>query len=207
MGTMASQITSLTIVYSAVYSGTDQRKHQSSASLAFVWGIHRWPVNSPHKGPVTRKIIPFDDVIMTQWHDPYIYSVASIFSVYLFLPYTGLVLIYVSVIVRYEHVFILTYKYILYTWGNFTGGDKLNNWKIRARISYDINRQQKFSDNYVIKRGHMPRIKLIWMFSPLCHNGKLYSPLKHVMLQVAFSSWFPVSQRKMIFLLIITMTS
>ena len=60
----ASQITSLTIVYSAVYSGRDQRKHQSSASLAFVRGIHRRPVNSPHKGPVTRKMFPFDDVIM-----------------------------------------------------------------------------------------------------------------------------------------------
>ena len=64
MGTMASQITALTIVYSTVYSGADQRKHQSSASLVFVRGIHRWPVNSPHKGPVTRKIFPFDDVIM-----------------------------------------------------------------------------------------------------------------------------------------------
>ena len=64
MTTMASQITSLTIVYSTVYSDVDQRKHQSSASLAFVWGIHRWPVNSPYKGPVTRKMFPFDDVIM-----------------------------------------------------------------------------------------------------------------------------------------------
>ena len=64
MSTMASQITSLTIVYASVYSGTDQRKHQSSASLAFVRGIHRGPVNSPHKGPVTRKMFPFDDVIM-----------------------------------------------------------------------------------------------------------------------------------------------
>ena len=64
MSTMASQITSLTIVYSSVYSGTDQRKHQSSASLAFVREIHRWLVNSPHKGPVTRKMFPFDDVIM-----------------------------------------------------------------------------------------------------------------------------------------------
>ena len=64
MGTMPSQITSLMIVYSAVYSGTDQRKHQSSASLAFVRGIHRRPVNSPHKRPVTRKKFPFDDVIM-----------------------------------------------------------------------------------------------------------------------------------------------
>ena len=64
MSTMASQITSLTIVYSSVYSGADQRKHQSSVSLAFVTGLHRWPMNSPHKGPVTRRLFPFDDVIM-----------------------------------------------------------------------------------------------------------------------------------------------
>ena len=64
MGTIASQITSLNIVYSTVYSGADQRKHQNSASLAFVRGIHRGPVNSPHKWPVTRKMFPFDDVIM-----------------------------------------------------------------------------------------------------------------------------------------------
>ena len=51
MGSIAYQITSLTIVYSSVYSGPDQRKHQSSASLAFVQGIQRGPVNSPHKGP------------------------------------------------------------------------------------------------------------------------------------------------------------
>ena len=56
MSAMSSQITSLTVVYSSVYSGADQRKHQSYASLAFVLGIHRWPVNSSHKGPVTRKI-------------------------------------------------------------------------------------------------------------------------------------------------------
>ena len=48
MGAMASQITSLTIVYSTVYSGAD----------------HRGPVNSPHKWPVTRKMFPFDDVSM-----------------------------------------------------------------------------------------------------------------------------------------------
>ena len=64
--TVASQITSLTIVYSTVYSGRDQRKHQSSASLAFVRWFHRSPVNSPHKGPVTRKMFPFDDVIMSR---------------------------------------------------------------------------------------------------------------------------------------------
>ena len=65
---MSFQITSFTIVYSTVYSGADQRKHQSSATLAFVRGIHRWPVNSPHKGPVTRKMFPFDDVIMKHLH-------------------------------------------------------------------------------------------------------------------------------------------
>ena len=65
MGAIASQITNLTVVYSTVYSDADQRKHQSSASLAFVRGIHRGPVNSPHKWPVTRKIFLFDDVTMT----------------------------------------------------------------------------------------------------------------------------------------------
>ena len=55
MDAMAPQITSLMIVYSTVYSGTDQRKRQSSASLAFAQGIHRWPLNSSHKWPVTRK--------------------------------------------------------------------------------------------------------------------------------------------------------
>ena len=56
MGAMASQITSISFVYWTVCSGADQRKHQSSASLAFVRGIHRGPVNSPHKWPITRKI-------------------------------------------------------------------------------------------------------------------------------------------------------
>ena len=66
MGVIASQITSLTIVYSTVYSGADQRKHQSSTSLASVRGLYRGPVNSPHKGSVTRKMFPFDDVILQQ---------------------------------------------------------------------------------------------------------------------------------------------
>ena len=60
MAAIASQTTSLTIVYSIVQSGADQRQHQSSASLAFVMG----PVNSPHKWPVTREMFPFGDVIM-----------------------------------------------------------------------------------------------------------------------------------------------
>ena len=69
MSMMASQITSLTTVYTSVNSGTDQRKHQSSTSLAFVRGIHRWPVNSPHKGPVTQKMFPFHDVIIKKYKE------------------------------------------------------------------------------------------------------------------------------------------
>ena len=71
---MASQITGVSIVCSTVGTGPDQRKHQSSASLAFVRGNYRWPVNSPHKRPVTRKMFSFDDVIMffalftLRWH-------------------------------------------------------------------------------------------------------------------------------------------
>ena len=55
MSAVPSQITSVSIVCSTVCSGEDQRKHQSSASLAFVRGIHRWPMDSPNKRPVTRK--------------------------------------------------------------------------------------------------------------------------------------------------------
>ena len=66
MTMLASQITSLPVVCSIVYSDVNQRKHQSSASLAFVREIHRGPVNFPHKWPVTRKMFPFDDVIMSK---------------------------------------------------------------------------------------------------------------------------------------------
>ena len=65
MNTMASQIIGISIVCSIFCSGVDEKqKHQSSASQAFVRGSHRWPVNSPHKRSVMRKIFPFDDAIM-----------------------------------------------------------------------------------------------------------------------------------------------
>ena len=67
MNATMCQITSLTMVYSTVYSGADQRKHLSSVSLAFMRGNHRWPVNSSYKRPVTRKMFLFDDVIM--WYN------------------------------------------------------------------------------------------------------------------------------------------
>ena len=77
MGMMAYQITSLASVYSIVYSDADQRKHQSSASLAFVRDIHQWPGNAPHKGPVTRKCFN----LMT--------SSCSLFTFRHFSPVTG----------------------------------------------------------------------------------------------------------------------
>ena len=73
MSAIPSQITSLTIVCSNVYSGADQRKHQSSASLAFVRRIHRWPVNSPHNGPVTRKMFHLMTSSCGLWPDCIIY--------------------------------------------------------------------------------------------------------------------------------------
>ena len=63
MGEIASQITSFMIVYSTVYAGANQRKHQSPAPLAFVWGTHRGLVISPYKWPVTVKMFQYDDVI------------------------------------------------------------------------------------------------------------------------------------------------
>ena len=65
MRAIVSKITGVSIACSTVGSDADQRKHQSSASLAFVRGTHRWAVNSPHKRPVTRQMFPFDDVIMS----------------------------------------------------------------------------------------------------------------------------------------------
>ena len=64
MSAIAFQITGVSVVCSTVYSAVDQRKHQSSATLTFVTGINRSPVDSPHKGPVSRKMFQFDDVIM-----------------------------------------------------------------------------------------------------------------------------------------------
>ena len=68
MSAMASQITGVSIVCSSVCSGADQRKHQSSAPLAFVRESTGWAVDSPHKGPVTRKKFSFDSVRHVIWY-------------------------------------------------------------------------------------------------------------------------------------------
>ena len=90
MRTMASQIARFAIVYSTVHSGAYQRKHQSFASLAFMRGIHRWPVNSPHKWPVTRKMFPFYDVTMAQRdraHDKIYKGLLFYFFFHIIWPY------------------------------------------------------------------------------------------------------------------------
>ena len=63
MSPKTSQITSVSSVNSIIFSDAEQRKYQSSASLAFLRGIHQWLVNSLHKGPVTQKMFPFDDIM------------------------------------------------------------------------------------------------------------------------------------------------
>ena len=62
MGPLASQITSLTIVYSTIYSDADQKKYKKLRAT----GVCVW--NSPHtEWPVTRKMFPFDYVIMVHF--------------------------------------------------------------------------------------------------------------------------------------------
>ena len=80
MTMMASQITGVSSVCLTVGWGVDQRKHQIPASLAFVRGIHRWTVNSPHKRPVTQKMFPFDDVILINFYEIWFLS-SSVVSV------------------------------------------------------------------------------------------------------------------------------
>ena len=79
MSAMVFQITGVSIVCSTICSGTDQRKHQSFALLACVRGIHRWPVNSPHKRQVMRKMFPFDDVTVScsDWNKLIVYQYIS----------------------------------------------------------------------------------------------------------------------------------
>ena len=109
MGTMASQITNLNITFSTVYPGTDQRKHQSSASMAFVRGIHWWPVNSPHKGPVMRKMFAFDDVIM--YEDNINHEITSTHGIE-FLWWTGSCLLEITEI---AHILFFLHKNKFYS--------------------------------------------------------------------------------------------
>ena len=120
MSVMTSQITSLTIVYSSVYSDADQRKHQSSASLAFVRGIHRWPLNSPHKGPATRKNSPFDDVIMVNSAWGNLATTGTIWVARLLLPSPSpislhQIMLKACVYIHWHWIFMLCTKPVFYS--------------------------------------------------------------------------------------------
>ena len=79
MGAMAFQIIDVSFLYSTVYSGPNQRKHQSSVPLALLGEIRRWPVNFLHKRTVTGKMFQFDIVIMTNLISKGVFS-SSTFS-------------------------------------------------------------------------------------------------------------------------------
>ena len=114
MSTMASQITSVSIVYSTVCSGADQRKHQSSASLAFVRGIHRSSANSPHTGTVTRTMFPFDDVIMSAKYDQC--SIALLYSMHCFVQYRVLL---ARVLTAFDFIIVQGHRGVQYCFQNY----------------------------------------------------------------------------------------
>ena len=104
VGAMASHITNIAVVYSTVYSDVDQRKHHSSTSLALVRGIHRWPVNSTRKWPVTRNMFRVNDVIMSA-----IFCCVMTLSHYLILRWTVIAHQYLR-----DHISMDFYVNILY---------------------------------------------------------------------------------------------
>ena len=109
---MASEITSLTVVYSPVHSGIGQGKHKSSVSLVFVRGIQRSPVNSLHKWPVTRKMIPFDDVIIL-----YVILKFSLYFNLIAISYLTVILVQMLLVI-YSHsiqIVINSYQFITST--------------------------------------------------------------------------------------------
>ena len=155
MDAIASQITSLTIVYSTVYSDADQRKHQSFASLAFVRGSHRGPVNSPHKWPITRKMCQFDDVIMWRWNTAKIQG-------YIFFCY-------VSYFLADQWLCVISWCYTLcaYTF-NRCSMCYDRGWISIRGVNFQIH-------DDVIKWRHFPRY---WPFVRGIHRSPVNSPHK-----------------------------
>ena len=113
---MASQSTGVSIVYSTVCAGADQRKHQRSASPAFMRGINRWPGNSPHKGLVRRKCfhlmtssciidIRLDSVFSTYS----IYAGIFLYLIWYLIPYIMLARIHVTKYIHYSLPTLYTY--------------------------------------------------------------------------------------------------
>ena len=147
MSRLPSQITSVLIVYTTICSGADQRKYQSSATLAFVRGFHWRPANSLHKGPVMRKMFPFHDIIMA-WTNAGLLSIGP-FRIHL------------------SKVWIKIWKFSLKkihlkiwpsTWQPFCSGLNLLNtkcqphhWSISRSSNVRENRQHNLDNIYTMK--------------------------------------------------------
>ena len=137
MSMVGSPITRVSNVCSTVCSGADQGKHQSIALLASVRGIHRWPINSPQKGPVTRKMFPFDDVVMTQYqYMPLYFDDSSQWFDSLYLNKTAncMVVAEIQVFMLAFHDSVMTWKRFRYYWP-FVGGTIGKQWLPRQRTS------------------------------------------------------------------------
>ena len=136
---IVSQITSLTIVYSSVYSGADQRKHQSSASLSFVWGIHRWPVNSPHKGPVTRKSFHFmTSSCFARIFFQILYWTIR-FTRYIWLTHSMTTSVWISKCCNNWHIAKFTARYFAYSLGQILGSPHfLKYWSHIHLVAYTL---------------------------------------------------------------------
>ena len=132
-------------VCSAVCSCAHQRKYQSPVSLAFVRGIHRSPVDSPHKGQVTRKMFPFDDVIMS-YCNPVSLSILSTQS-----PFSRLLSFSFSRLLKHRHMMgtsstMLNYVsmaiidavlpwHIIWCWSKFLSSDWVIDWMGVIKLS------------------------------------------------------------------------
>ena len=174
MGAMASQITSLTIVYSTVYSGADQRKHQSPASLAFVLGIHREPVNSPHKWPVTRKMFPFDDVIMS-WSETCLAKLGESYSKHINIDIWCAIYTFIlsslswkaTCLERPPNVVVASHRYLHYRpWRGLLcrRRDRRKGWRALSEAAAHWE-------------THPPRP---WWTPPLCRTGKWALKILHI---------------------------
>ena len=165
MGMMASKISGLTIVYSTVYSGTDHRKNQSSTSLAFVWGIHRVPVNSPYKWPVTWKMFQFDDVIME----------AVFVNTWLLLRYACYIINHLNklmAILIFHLILIIVYEVFMSPpmYCVFTGMTKVGYWFQCTHPLWDAWVNNLNTPHYLSQQRHAcpPKIVAIDMMQNKC---------------------------------------
>ena len=142
-------------------TGADHR-HQSCALLDFVRGIYRWPVNSPHKEPVTRKMFPFDDVIMHR-EDIIMLPMVAVFDHYSVCMYMA------------QHLTVLGDCMITHlSKFLFLSMISIKNWWPRASIGNDASRVHKNIELYIVV------IIFATLLSYLLNSGKMYWTGLHI---------------------------